>query len=307
MYTMGDKPTQPSFKSTGTSPAISSANAATQVQTVADVKPTEPSKEEIKLESTAKPVPADLQAYFIRDRIADGSKLPTGLQFQQVWTLRNPGPDVWPAGCSVRFIGGDNDMLNVDPEHPSSTSDLNNATESNVIGREVRINEEVDFCVTMKTPQRAGKAISYWRLKAADGTPFGHKLWCDIDVVMPIVKSIPQEAGTEHVEDISKAVRAESPPIDEAKESRDGDHHSQMIFPKLDKESPVSSTHEGLIVQEQRSAAPSVSAEDQELLEEVESLELDDEDETDDGFMTDEEYEILDVDGSEDEAINGKK
>ena len=305
MYAMGDKTPSTSSKSTETIPSAPSANAATQVQTVAEVKPIEVAKEEVK-EEQSKPT-TELQAAFLRDAVADGSRLQAGHLFEQVWTLRNPGPYAWPAGCSVRYVGGDN-MLNVDRDHPSSISDVANATESNVTDRIVEVGEKADFAVTMKAPQRAGKAISYWRLKSADGTPFGHKLWCDIDVII-------QEPGIEieHIEDAGKEIKKDVSPTDEHKEFQEAktksQSESQMIFPKLDKESPVSSTHDIAPV-----AAPATTptpatlpTAERDILEDVENLELDDEDDTDDGFLTDEEYEILDANDSDVQAINGKK
>lgn len=306
MCTMGDQLPQTSSKATETTSPAPSANAATQVQTMAEVKPTEP--EPVKMEPQAegpKPIIAGLQAHFIRDAVADGSVLPPSVQFEQVWTLRNPGPVNWPAGCSVRFIGGDI-MFNVDSNHPSSVSDIVKATESNTIDRVVQVGEEVNFNVTMRTPEREGKAISYWRLKAADGLPFGHKLWCDIDVGMPNdknvgvmtehIKDITNPEGseegikTEHIEDIAKEVKHKEP------------EHSQMIFPKLDKESPVSSTHEAQAVP---ASATDVEAQ---LLDDVETLTLEDESTSDDGFLTDEEYEMLEASDDEwMEAKNGKK
>ena len=324
MCTMGDKLPQTSSKSTETTPAAPSANAATQVQTVAEVKPievVEEVKEEAKAEIKVEPVvkvepdvkvepeekdiilPAPkLQAHFVTDATPDGSKIRMGSLFQQVWVLRNPGPIPWPAGCSVCFIGGDN-MFNVDDKHPSSVGDIASATESNVIDRMVEVGEELAFWVTMKAPERVGKAISYWRPKDAEGTPFGHKLWCDIDVYAPVEatalteRSQIENSQTEHVEDVAKEVK-EEPVIEVKEETEEEMNQSQMVFPKLDKESPVSSTHEDKL--------STTTAQEQDLVEDVKSLELDDEDSTDDGFFTDEEYEILDFDGEE-EAINGKK
>jgi next-to-BRCA1 protein 1 len=66
-----------------------------------------------------------------------------------------------------------------------------------------------------------------------------------------------------------------------------------MIFPKLEKESPVSSIHDIASVPAPP-VEPTIKTEVDELLEDVESLELEDE-ETDDGFLTDEEYDILDA------------
>lgn len=171
------------------------ANATTPVKTVADIKPSQKTAEQPKPEVSTQRAAAfpgfldakestsddQLDAHFVRDTIADGTTIAPNTRFTQVWTIRNPGPRAWPTGCSVRFVGGDN-MLNVDNTRPSSVSDINEATESNIIGREVPSGEEVAFKVLLKTPSREGKSISYWRVKAADGTPFGHKLWCDVEV-----------------------------------------------------------------------------------------------------------------------------
>jgi next-to-BRCA1 protein 1 len=175
----------------------SPTNAATQVQTIVDVKPSveHAKKEKIAIEDLlsepiqekpvvvkSEPSRETIDAHFVRDTIIDGSKISAGQQFVQVWTLLNPGPNVWPAGCSVRLVGGDN-MLNIDNSHPFSQADLANASESNVIGAPVQAGEEVSFRVVMKAPLRLGSAISYWRLKTADGIPFGHRLWCDIQII----------------------------------------------------------------------------------------------------------------------------
>ena len=319
MYTMGDKvptiptekPTQTSSKSTETTPAAPSANAATQVQTVAEVEPVEPVKVEADAE---KACPPQLQAHFVRDTIADGTKITQGCQMQQVWVLRNPGPHTWPAGCSVRFVGGDNSMLNVDEERPSSVNDIGRAIESNIMDRAVKVGEEVRFGVMIKAPQRLGKAISYWRLKNAHGTPFGHRLWCDIDVQenrntnggsdMLIEDLQLYEQQMQAKKDFTPEVKEEPKHEEETKEE---EHTSQMIFPKLDKESPVSSTHEAKVDEQHVTPASDMSPEEAQLLEDVESLELDDDESSDDGFLTDEEYEILDADSHDGEAINGKK
>jgi next-to-BRCA1 protein 1 len=227
---LGDQPARKSA-ATETIPVAPSSNAATQVQTVVDMKPTEETqlkatKEKIQIRdllaepvqekisvndllcaapaapvvvpsplpqavkpepvpsSKAAPQTDELDAHFIRDTIPDGTSIGANLNFVQVWTLRNPGPKSWPAGCSVRHVGGDN-MLNLDNTRPLSQSELADASESNVIGRKVEAGEEISFRIMMKAPAREGIAISYWRLKTADGTPFGHRLWCDIKVVAP--------------------------------------------------------------------------------------------------------------------------
>ena len=197
-------------------------------------------------------------------------------------------------------------MFNVDPNHPSDVSDVLKATESNTTDRIVEVGEELKFTVVMRAPEREGKAISYWRLKAADGYPFGHKLWCDIDVR----KAQPAATETKSVSMLQV--------LDKAFEKAE----REMIFPKLEKESPVSSTHEAMPTE--RVTVPDAvypghetdtmsntpdngRGEEDALVEEAEHLFLSDS-ETDDGFLTDEEYEMLTA--SEDEfkeAKNGKK
>jgi next-to-BRCA1 protein 1 len=217
---LGDYQAPRRSTATETTPVAPPANAATQVQTIVDLKPSagstakmekiairdllvesvEPVHEKVVVEDnrsvTAEPSIGDstndgLDAHFIRDTILDGSKINAGYQFVQVWTLRNPGPNAWPAGCSVRHVGGDN-MLNIDNTRPLSHAELADASESNVVGRSVEAGEELSFRVILKAPQREGTAISYWRLKTADGIPFGHRLWCDINVVTPPAFPIQQ-------------------------------------------------------------------------------------------------------------------
>ena len=310
LRTMGDQSPTTSSKSTETTPPAPSTNAATQVQTIAEVKPTEALKEKPKIvhEKPRVSVAATpLHAAFVRDSITDGSVIAPSTQFTQVWTLRNQGPRTWPAGCSVCFVGGDS-MLNMDPNHPSSMGQLNKAVSTNTIDRPIEKGEEVSFSVTMRTSEREGKAISYWRLKTVDGTPFGHRLWCDVnvrntvDVKKEESEAKPKEIKPEEVKPEGAIGEAEVKQEDEQPKA------SQMIFPTLEKESPVSSTHEA----EPSSAAPATAATlspaEHDLLEDVESLELDDDNESsDDGFLTDEEYELIASSDEMEVAKNGKQ
>ncbi|KAH6674313.1 putative next to BRCA1 gene 1 protein [Halenospora varia] len=271
-------------KATETTPA-QSANAATQVQTVAELKPTqlekveetheveaekvpEPATQEVK-ELPAEVVEEELVAHFVRDVIADGTVLPPNCVFEQTWYLRNGGNASWPAGCSVKFVGGDN-MCAVDPTHPASVHELVSAAESTTCYTEVAPGQEAGFTVLMRTPPREGSFISYWRLTGPDGGKFGHRLWCDIRVQepAPVVK--------------------EEKEVEEPKVETEG---SQMIFPKLEKESPAASIHE------EAPAAPAEAEDDADDFEDFVEESIDGESE--DGFMTDEEYDILDASDEE--------
>lgn len=292
MYRLGDQKPQTSSKSTETTPVAKSANAATQVQTIADFKPTEfaslttkvEAKPEVKPEAPKTPVASKLDSHFVKDTINDGTVFAPGIAFTQVWTVRNPGPKAWPAGCYAHFVGGDF-MSNIDSNHPSSSSDLAKATQSKVIDHVVEVGEEAEFIAQLKTPPHEGRAISYWRPKATDGESFGHKLWCDVTVRTP-----EPDVKMEHMEGGAK---------NKHEDVKEESSLSQMIFPKLEKESPDASVHEA------ETAPPVERAEFSEI--DVESLASDD-DESEEGFWTDEEFELLnasDDDGME--AINGKK
>lgn len=236
---------------------------------------------------------ANYKAYFVRDAIADGTKLPPNTVFRQTWTLFNPGPFAWPAGSDVRFVGGDT-MFNVDSSHPSSVESIRCAMESNKLTAPLGPGQSADFSVTLRTPRREGTAISYWRLKLPNGIPIGHRLWCDVQV-QGIVSPTPST-----VEPV-KMIFEELPETESSTVTPDT-AGSGMIFPKLEKESPESSLHEA--VAETRPAPTVSTVSEADVLEDVESLTLD-EASTDAGFLTDEEYDVLDA--SDQEFLEAKQ
>ncbi|KAI4748006.1 hypothetical protein E4T50_01708 [Aureobasidium sp. EXF-12298] len=385
---LGDRDSSRNMNTPVMSSRRQSTNATAPVKTVADIKPSPQAEEKVldekKIEEktpVSEPVVAALkpkspmrlpEAVFVADRVPDGTVIAPNARFVQSWTLRNPGPFSWPAGCSVRFVGGDN-MLNIDNTRVAAASDIAEASESNVVGREVLPGEQFPFTVTMKAPAREGKCISYWRLKSADGTPFGHKLWCDIEVRQaPLVPteaaSVPRspisvQSSTQaqsyyalykermnalktHLDQTNAAASSSmvsqeaQKPADAAKveqlvevtkapaeaevEVPESDHEeeelkgSQMVFPTLDKESPTSSTYQSFSgsgmskkAQEKTDQASQTSevadsvASDDEGFEDIsDDLEVlsanEDEDETeDDGFLTDDDYDILDASDQE--------
>lgn len=367
MPVLGDRrPIRTSSKATETTPVVSSS-AATQVQTVADLKPTEVAKTEKpaevkpKVRLVAKPafapytppkLDAELDAHFVRDSIADGTYMPPSSVFEQTWTLKNAGTTSWPAGCSVKFVGGDN-MLAVDSAHPASVHELVSASESTVCYSPVSPNQEFSFTVLMRSPSRPGKAISYWRLTGPSGIKFGHRLWCDITVYPvkapesnPVEEAKRQSLITEMktgqqtlIDQLRKVVdnfdsagkrpskevvtsgnvitdvnalfdglslkpekaSAEPTEAEQAKsepeaESVKSEEHSQMIFPKLEKESPASSIHHDSPAVADSSAASEDLDEEDFVEPEIDDLE---EDEETEGFFTDDEYDILDASDEE--------
>ena len=151
---------------------------------------------------------AELKAHYATDIVADGTRMAPGIVFRQVWTLFNPGPHPWPVGCSVMFVGGDN-TLNIDTNQPSTAEQVADATRSNSNDVIVPEGGLASFGVNMRAPERGGRAISYWRVRAPDGTPFGHRLWCDITVETP--ESL--DSGKEDNSAIGCGANARSLPI----------------------------------------------------------------------------------------------
>lgn len=120
--------------------------------------------------ASSAPVPAPApSARFIRDvTVPDGTIFLPGQAFTKVWRLGNDGRTAWPAGTTLRFETGDQ-MSGVPREVPI-----------------VEAGNSADIVVEMKTPAKRGKYMSYWRLCDANGHPFGHRVWVDLEVQEPV-------------------------------------------------------------------------------------------------------------------------
>ena len=264
---------------------------------VVSVEPSEPAvakKEQAAESKNAKPAVAvpekkttsgsALGAVYVRDTVMDGTVIQPNCVFEQTWVLRNSGDVAWPSGCAVKFVGGDY-MGHVDSSHPAGISELVSASESTVCYHALEPGQEYPFTVLLRTPPREGKIISYWRLTTPDGVRFGHRLWCDVKVQTP--KTVSDVAASASASANTREVSTEKP--EPAVDS------SQMVFPKLEKESPMSSIHQE-ITKEKAPTPPHETEFDE--LEDVKGG-TDTWDGSDDGFLTDEEYDILDASDEE--------
>lgn len=109
-----------------------------------------------------------LNAAFVKDIThKDGEVLAPGTQFVKVWEMTNPGPEVWPEGVILQFVGGDR-MFNdddVDAKTPEAPAP------------QARINEYVCISMPLKAPSTPGRYISYveddWMMQR----------WCYISVI----------------------------------------------------------------------------------------------------------------------------
>ena len=300
---MGDRNRQSVATESPSRPEVVQSNMNRVVmnpaQTIVAVEPTEPAVPAVAETKAAKIVPVkvsseeNLIAVYESDTVVDGTVFPPNHVFQQTWILRNAGTTSWPAGCSVKFVSGDY-MGHVDPNRPAGIRELVSASESTICYNELKPGETFPFTVLLRTPGRSGKAISYWRLTTQSGEKFGHRVWCDVTVEAPKAKeeATPtkeeptQEAEEESTEepkhDVEREIKEETPSVKS--------EESQMIFPKLEKESPATSIHEDV--------GPLNPIQHEDDFDEFEASE-DDEWAEEDGFLTDEEYDILDASDEE--------
>jgi next-to-BRCA1 protein 1 len=237
----------------------------------------------------------DLVATFVRDTVQDGTVFGLDHVFEQTWILRNSGNVAWPAGCSVKFVGGDY-MGHLDSNHPAATRDVEFSCESTICYASIQPGEEFPFTVLLRTPSRTGRMVSNWRLTTKEGDRFGHRLWCDVVVEKPKVVLPPPTTPKSTIKkddkpkpEVRPEPEPEIKPEPEVKPEPEAEpEHSQMIFPKLEKESPVASVHE-------ESKTESVSAQEDQY-EDCEDSEWVG---SEDAFLTDEEYDILDASDEE--------
>lgn len=271
---------------------LQALKAQAQAHVMAQAQTQAPAQAPAQARDASEKTAESLVAAFERDTIADGTAMPPNHVFEQTWVLRNAGDVSWPAGCSVKFVGGDY-MGHCDPNHPARIHDLVSASESTVCYDSIAPGQEFPFTVLLRTPAREGKVISWWRLTTSGGHKFGHRLWCDVSVQAPKAVEQPKEHVEEEVveeviEEITEVIKKE--PAAEQSRTVEDTESSQMIFPKLEKESPETSIHEDV---------KSESVQDES--DGFEDCGVDDDwaEESDDGFLTDEEYDILDASDEE--------
>lgn len=112
-------------------------------------------------------------ALFIKDiNINDGTTIQAGSQFLKIWEMSNPGAGAWPQDTVLQFVGGDRMFADVDANKTSPHFKIPLAP----------VCESVCVTADLKAPPQPGRYVSYWRLVAPDGEPFGHCIWCDIIV-----------------------------------------------------------------------------------------------------------------------------
>lgn len=134
------------------------------------VRSSSPSLESVTSATSVPAAPVVLRASFVTDNtIPDGFVIPAGSHFVKSWKIVNDGTADWPKASRLAFMGGDR----------LGTS---SASSEFTVG-DVQPGVSIDVNVEFVAPPVVGHYISYWCMQDADGTTFGHRLWCDIEVV----------------------------------------------------------------------------------------------------------------------------
>jgi len=108
-----------------------------------------------------------LKMTFVRDvTIGEGESVPPSTCFVKTWTIRNPGPEPWPASTTLKMARGH--QMGVQCTQISVPS--------------LNAGECVDISVQMQSPDQPGTYDSEWRLSSPSGVYFGDSIWCILTV-----------------------------------------------------------------------------------------------------------------------------
>jgi hypothetical protein len=119
--------------------------------------------------------PAYADAMYVRDTVADGTKVGPGARFTQTWVLRNSGNRVWSAGDTLTCIAG-----------PAMNGVTSVPLPALAVGAEGAVS------INMVAPAQPGAYTGIWQPTTANGKRFGDPLWIAIEVAAPA----PAQAAT---------------------------------------------------------------------------------------------------------------
>jgi len=117
-----------------------------------------------------------LLARFVSDvTIPDGVEIASNTKFIKTWRLRNEGTTKWPERCRLIFTDGEKMGANIETLVPA-----------------ISPGEEVDISIDMITPAVPGKYVGYYRMATEEGSRFGHRIWVEITVPVPVPPKVPE-------------------------------------------------------------------------------------------------------------------
>lgn len=126
----------------------------------------------------------ELSAKFVSHlTVADHNAVSPASTFIKAWRVQNTSRIAWPEGVRLVCVGG----------HPLGLSEEGHPVPAVAPG------DTVDISVKLTAPPYPGRNVGYFRLVTADGTRFGHRLWCDLVVdnsnVASVLKAL-RESGS---------------------------------------------------------------------------------------------------------------
>ena len=101
--------------------------------------------------------------------IEDNETVRAGEEFIKIWRLKNNGSLPWPENTMLTFIGGNKELI--------GESDA-------VVVPPVAPGDSVDVAVDMKAPPSSVDPVctAFWQLCSPDGTHFGQRVWCKVQL-----------------------------------------------------------------------------------------------------------------------------
>jgi ankyrin repeat protein len=109
-----------------------------------------------------------LRASLLAQSIPKFTQVERGNIVTQSWTLQNPGPRSWPAGCVLYYSSG--------AEMPRLDDDAQNEPSLLEPG------ESTVLTIQVQAPANPGRCVAFWGLKDPDGMAFGDRLPIEIEV-----------------------------------------------------------------------------------------------------------------------------
>ncbi|XP_076874868.1 protein ILRUN-like [Brachyhypopomus gauderio] len=117
---------------------------------------------------------------FVEDvTIGEGESIPPDTPFTKTWRIQNTGPESWPPGVCLKYIGGDQfGHVNF------------------VMVRSLDPQEMFDVSVQMRSPVAPGIYQGQWRMCTASGLFYGDVIWVILSVEMGGLLGVTQQLSS---------------------------------------------------------------------------------------------------------------
>jgi hypothetical protein len=119
--------------------------------------------------STIDPAKCDNSKFIADISVPDGSQMTPKQEFTKTWQIQNIGPCTWTTAYTLIYAYG-------------SSTDAKMNGQPVALAGEVKTGETVNVSVNLTAPSKAGTYTGVWRMKNANGSPFGDFLYVVIIV-----------------------------------------------------------------------------------------------------------------------------